>query len=149
MKFQTNHDDYPKCPGQSIKILYARKTKDVICYSFRDREYGWCGTCNLKAKEGERGHCPNEYGTYIHEEVPENNKEENTKVHVAENWGFCSSSCTVDDHFTKVLQETKITVLTDNECKVFEKDSDLEDYETEDSDQLYIPGMLKFNSVFS
>ena len=67
----------------------------------------------------------------------------------SQNWGFCSSSCSFDDYFAKVLQETKITVLTDNECKVFDKDYDLEDSETEDSNHLYVPGTLNCNCVFS
>ena len=70
-------------------------------------------------------------------------------VLTSQNWGFCSSSCSFDDYFAKVLQETKITVLTDNECKVFDKDYDLEDSETEDSNQLYVPGTLNCNCVFS
>ena len=117
---KANPREYPKCPGQSIKIVYEKKGKEIQCYAHADRTHGWCGTCNPDAEEGERGYCP------VVGSEAEDDPRENTIVKTNQNWGFCSPSCTHDDYFAKTLQETRITILTDDECKVFTNDTNLE-----------------------
>lgn len=117
--------EYPKCPGQTIKIVYQKKTKETQCYAHLGQSRGWCGTCNPDAARGERGYCPYTGS----DEEAENDPYENTIVKTNKNWGFCSSSCPSlpsYDYFSKTLQETKITILTDEECKVFANDTNLE-----------------------
>ena len=121
--YKANPHEYPKCPGQSIKIVYQKKTREIQCYAHSDKAHGWCGTCNPDAKRGERGYCPL---TGYNDEA-EDDPRENTIVKTNQNWGFCSPTCSpAHDYFTKILQETKITILTDKECKVFANDTNLE-----------------------
>jgi len=123
-----NPHEYPKCPAQSIKIIYKHKTKEIQCYAHSALDHsanshGWCGTCNPDAAIGERGYCPYTGS----EDEAENDSKENTIVQTNRNWGFCSPFCSPDyDYFTKTLQETTITILTDEECKVFANDTNLE-----------------------
>ena len=96
-----------------MRILYNKMRKSVDCYQEIDKQHGWCGTCNPNAQEGERGYCDGE----VHED-----NHENTIVKTSKNWGFCSDLCSSHDHFTRKLQETKLTILKDEECKVFAND---------------------------
>ena len=107
-------DEYPQCPGESIKILYQRKKKSTHCYQKLNVHHGWCGTCDPDAEEGQRGFCP-DYAEYT-----DDSKRENTIVKKNKNWGFCSELCTdLVNQYAKTLQETKITILKDKECKIF------------------------------
>ena len=117
---KANPHEYPRCMGQSIKIVYKKKTREIQCYAHSDKRHGWCGTCNPDAERGERGYCP------VTGSEAEDDPRENTIVKTNQNWGFCSPSCTHDDYFAKTLQETRITILTDDECKVFTNDTNLE-----------------------
>ena len=90
-----------------------------MCYAHSDKEHGWCGTCKSDAEEGERGYCAY-YSDDTPENSPENDPRENTIVKTNENWGFCSPTCATKwDYAAKLLSETKITILTDDECRVF------------------------------
>ena len=109
--------DYPKCPGESVRILYQKKKKSTNCYQKRNEDHGWCGTCNPNVEEGGRGFCPD------FAEDTEDNSRENTIVKRDKNWGFCSKLCTdIMTQFTRTLQETKLTILKDKDCKVFAPD---------------------------
>ena len=105
-----------------MRILYEKKRKTTHCYPKLDVVLGWCGTCNPEAKvPGERGYCdPGDGG------IPfpgDNDGRENTIVKRDANWGFCSKLCSPDiDLFPKTLQETKLTVLKDDECDIFNND---------------------------
>ena len=139
---KANPHEYPKCPGQSIKIVYKKRTKEIQCYSHRDYSrgwHGWCGTCNPDAARGERGYCPFTGS----EDEAEDDSRENTIVKTNQNWGFCSPSCSPNyKFFAKTLQETKITILTDEECKVFVNDTIFEQGESEE----FVAGTFHFVS---
>ena len=102
--------------------------KSVECYNSVDKMYGWCGTCNPDAHPGERGYCS------MYEEDIEDIKRENTIVKTSKHWGFCSELCSPSDQFAHQLQETKLIVLNDDDCKVFA---------TEESGLEFIPGNYK------
>ena len=125
--------EYPKCPGESIRILYNRRRRVTNCYQ-RQNEHGWCGTCNSKSEEGKRGHCP------IGVSADNSPRRENTIVKLDANWGFCSKLCTdLIGMFPKRLQETKITIMRDKECELFaDEESGLE----------YTAGMCSCNISF-
>ena len=110
---KTEPDKYPHCPGEAIKILYNNRKSSTHCYYKTPTKHGWCGTCKANTEEGERGYCP----TY---EPADNTKKENTIVKLDSNWGFCSKLCDnlVSDTPTQ-LQETKVTIMEDSECKIF------------------------------
>ena len=135
---KANPHEYPRCPGQSIKIVYAKNTREIQCYAYSDKRHGWCGTCNPDAKRGERGYCPFTGS----EDKAEDDPRENTMVKTNQNWGFCSQSCSHDDYFAKTLQETRITILTDDECKVFTNDTI---FDIGDSLK-FVAGMFRFMS---
>ena len=141
---KANPHEYPKCPGQSIKIVYKqnkRETREIQCYAPSDKRHGWCGTCNPDAERGERGYCPFTGS----EDEAEDDPRENTIVKTNQNWGFCSPSCSQDysqEYFAKTLQETMITILTDEECKVFANDTNFEPGES----LKFVAGMFRFMS---
>ena len=122
-------DKFPKCQGESIRILYNRRKSTTNCYYKTPNMHGWCGTCIARAGEGERGYCP------IGESADDVRKE-NTIVKLDANWGFCSKLCTdLVGIFPKQLQETKITIMKDKECNIFaDEESGLE----------FTPGMRQF-----
>ena len=75
-------------------------------------EHGWCGVCLKNASPGTYGHC-----TY---ESPqrETTRELITKVKRAKHWGFCSDLCKKDSR-PNTLQETQLTVLSEQDCAGF------------------------------
>ena len=79
-----------------------------------DKQNGWCGICNPEAYEGERGYCPPEMASFA-----DDINDENTIVYTSKKWGFCSEECSTNNDFAKNLQETKITILNNNDCKLF------------------------------
>ena len=79
-----------------------------------DKQNGWCGTCNPEAYEGERGYCPADQAS-----LADDINDENTIVYTSKKWGFCSEECSTNNDFAKNLQETKITILNNNDCKLF------------------------------
>ena len=71
--------------------------------------YGWCGVCLKNATAFSYGYCP------LPPEPLPTEKKFITRVKRAKNWGFCSDRCNTD-HKAHNLKETKLTVLTIDDC---------------------------------
>ena len=62
---------------------------EMDCYA-RNKETGWCGTCDAKAKKHKPGYCGKDAAL-----ENEKNRFENEKARPDEwdGWGFCSPKC--------------------------------------------------------
>ena len=72
---------------------------------------GWCGVCLKDASQWSYGYCP--YGR-----KPPPDRSLITRVKRAKHWGFCSDLCNIDIR-ANTLQETQLTVLTEQDCAGF------------------------------
>jgi hypothetical protein len=72
---------------------------------------GWCGVCLKHASQWSYGYCP--YG-----KKPPPDRSLITRVKRAKHWGFCSDLCNIDIR-ANTLQETQLTVLTEQDCAGF------------------------------
>ena len=72
---------------------------------------GWCGVCLKNAK-------PYSYGYCSYDGPPPREDQFITRVRRAKHWGFCSDRCNTNSD-THNLKETKLTVLTIDDCVRF------------------------------
>ena len=83
-------------------------------YSSTPSQHGWCGTCKTDndADKGKEGYCDwsgDKKGTQSEIMRPTSKKD----------WGWCSRTCNNFDA-AKTLQETKLDLLTLNQCSDFD-----------------------------
>ena len=85
-------------------------------YSSTPSQHGWCGTCKTDddADKGKEGYCDwtgGKNGTQSEIMRPTSKKD----------WGWCSRTCNNFD-VARTLQETKLDLLTLNQCSDFDSD---------------------------
>ena len=104
--------------GGFIELIYNRGQGRTRCYSPKS-EFGFCGTCLLGKKPNEQGYCP----PLLSKDEVYDDLEYQTRVKQGKNWGFCTAECEnlgqEANEVTKELQETKLSILPDRHCKVF------------------------------
>ena len=100
--------------------LKVNKARVTTCYPLLAYESGWCGTCyEGELKPGEEGFCDKyHFGREL------KGSSEYGKPIPDANWGWCSDWCKLrgGPKPAKVLQETKLDVLTPKECGHFGTD---------------------------
>ena len=84
-------------------------------FSTKSSDHGWCGTCYQDALDpGQEGYC-DKYKSGM--ELRTNSEMGRPKVD--KNWGWCRATCLErTPSLANVLQETKLDILSQSECKV-------------------------------
>jgi len=99
-----------------VEIKYNRGAKITKCFP-PDTTYGWCGVCLPTVDEYEEGACPSDLYS-----SPLEDQEYQTKVQPGAKWGYCTKECMNmggDDHVTKLLQESQLSILSIRDCGIF------------------------------
>jgi len=113
---RANPDYWKKHPKGKVDIKDDKGNYKVTCFDEKPGDFGWCGTCNKKARPGKPGFCRRRKDGI-------RRKRTYTRPTHDKDWGWCQKHCRDrTEAMPSLLQEVGLKTLNDSLCQEMGKE---------------------------